>query len=190
MKNISTPAKKQPEPPTTPWTHDAIQKFEMIDEYDTQAQCAICGETIVFQDLKGGRAACPGCGCPVQVKKPNGRHTRPAQKYRNPPAVKQHRAIKTFFAATGYSPIRAMHGDIISEVGESAPDCRRWYEICHRWIGLGWNPKNVSGMLECFRENRIPNVSRGNSPEQADGSVETWCGSISKEAREQLGALL
>jgi hypothetical protein len=41
------------------------------------------------------------------------------------------------------------------EVCKTVDDSEKWKEVIHAWNGKGWNPKNVKGMLESYRNGGI-----------------------------------
>lgn len=65
-------------------------------------------------------------------------------------------AVKAFRAAAARYPAKSWYDEVASTVGEEQCNLDRWHAVVFKWVGLGWKPTNVSGMLECFRENRMP----------------------------------
>jgi hypothetical protein len=46
--------------------------------------------------------------------------------------------------------------DILEYVPRDDASISRWGEVVRAWIGMGWKPRNITGMLDHFREGRIP----------------------------------
>lgn len=44
----------------------------------------------------------------------------------------------------------------------SVGDCELWKQVVAAWIGTGWNPGNLKGMLEFYRRGEIPGTQRRN----------------------------
>lgn len=42
------------------------------------------------------------------------------------------------------------------EVQATVTDLQLWHDVIYNWIGLGWKPTNVKGMLEAYRKGGIP----------------------------------
>lgn len=94
-----------------------------------------------------------GGGKPPPVTKPK----KLAQPKPEPPP-----AIQTFRENASRYPPKAMYQDIDVAVGRDPPDIERWGRIVKAWVGMGWNPGNVNGMLEFFKRNEIPEIKGGN----------------------------
>jgi len=89
----------------------------------------------------------------------------PAPKPKRPPKKKPDRkpvpeSVKVFRANAHRYPAKAWYADVDETVGTKEADLAFWGKIVKTWAGYGWNPTNVKGMLECYRERRIP-VKRG-----------------------------
>lgn len=50
---------------------------------------------------------------------------------------------------------RVYEQDVALVVGENPPDLARWGAHVKKWVGRGWNPQNIDGMLEAFRNGGI-----------------------------------
>lgn len=71
------------------------------------------------------------------------------------PAI--HPAIVRFVTVTGRKvPNEAWAQRIEQAVGPDPPSIARWTRVINAWVGLGWNPGNVQGMLEYYERNEIP----------------------------------
>jgi hypothetical protein len=46
---------------------------------------------------------------------------------------------------------------------EAVTDLELWEQVVHTWIGLGWNPHNVKGMLDCYHRGEVPQVRGGST---------------------------
>ena len=77
--------------------------------------------------------------------------TRPKRgQNRSPPAVLAFRR-----AAHRYPP-KSWYADVDAVVGREEPDLQFWEGVVKEWVGHGWNPTNVSGMLECYSRRQLP----------------------------------
>lgn len=62
----------------------------------------------------------------------------------------------------GKYPAKAMWPTLIQAVGEQPADLARWRQVVTAYIGCGWNPANLSGMLDWYTRNETPHASRAN----------------------------
>jgi len=60
-------------------------------------------------------------------------------------------AIKAFRSAVHRYPAKSWYQDIDDIVGRDPDDVGRWRAVCKDWVGRGWNPINVSGMLDKYK---------------------------------------
>ena len=51
--------------------------------------------------------------------------------------------------------------EVRDTVGPEPDDVQFWRQVVHVWIAHGWRKGNLYGMLECFRERRLPGEGRG-----------------------------
>jgi len=77
---------------------------------------------------------------PISVKKPT-----PKTKTAVP------EAIKVFRQSANRYPARSWYADVVAVVGHDPPDLERWGQVVKEWVGNGWNPTNVRGMLDKFQ---------------------------------------
>lgn len=89
---------------------------------------------------------------PSPPPKPKPRAKKP--KTPIPKAVQAFREIARLF------PAKAWFGKVDEAVGESRASLALWREVVTAWVGLGWNPTNVKGMLECYSAGKIPGSDR------------------------------
>ena len=66
-------------------------------------------------------------------------------------------------------PARAWYATIGDIVGDDSANLERWGHTVFAWVGLGWNPTNVKGMLECYERNEMPGQNRATGPPGGDG---------------------
>ena len=64
--------------------------------------------------------------------------------------------MQAFRRASHRYPPKSWNGDIDQAVGREEPDLAFWEKLVKEWVGLGWNPTNVKGMLECYHDRRLP----------------------------------
>lgn len=65
-------------------------------------------------------------------------------------------AIAIFREVTNYNPKRVLCPSIVEAVGDLPDDLDFWREVIIGYIGNGWNPQNVNGMLGFYRAREIP----------------------------------
>jgi hypothetical protein len=93
----------------------------------------------------------PGAGRPAlraTEPKENLKRTRSRSKNERaatPPSVRLFRKLAKVF------PSKTSWGSIDRVVGRDFPQLLRWGRTVRVWIGRGYNPRNVSGMLSVFR---------------------------------------
>jgi len=65
-------------------------------------------------------------------------------------------AVEVFRAETNRFPPKSWFPTIAEAVGADPPNLDRWRAVAHAWVGSGYNPTNVQGMLECYRRGDMP----------------------------------
>ncbi len=65
-------------------------------------------------------------------------------------------AVEVFRAETNRFPPKSWFPTIAEAVGADPPNLDRWRRVVHAWVGTGYNPTNVQGMLECYRRGDMP----------------------------------
>lgn len=71
-----------------------------------------------------------------------------------PEAVKAYRSVARTF------PDKATWGSIADTVGNDAARLKFWREVVSAYIALGWNKRNVVGMLDWFSRKELPHLQR------------------------------
>ncbi len=122
------------------------------------------------EDLKDGAAKTPA---PPPTQKPleltlTGPKEKPKPQ-RRPKATRKpvHPSITTFRENAHRYPAKAWYGKIEDAVGDSEKALELWGSVVLNYVGMGWNPQNVKGMLEFFERGEIPKSKgngRGNDP--------------------------
>ncbi len=79
-------------------------------------------------------------GDPDSLEKPTSKRKTPVPE-----------AIKVFRQNANRYPAKSWYGDVAAVVGRDPPDLERWGVIVKEWVGNGWNPTNVRGMLDKFQ---------------------------------------
>ncbi|RPJ40078.1 MAG: hypothetical protein EHM35_00280 [Planctomycetaceae bacterium] len=105
-------------------------------------------------------------GAPAGGKKDSG-GTRAKRK--DPP----HKAIGMFRDNASRYPPKSWYADIASTVGTDPARLEFWGRVVKKWVGLGWNPMNVEGMLDHYRRNELPGdgYRNGKQPPPAQSTV-------------------
>lgn len=94
------------------------------------------------------------------------------------------RAVKVFRSKAHRFPAKSWYEKIASVVGEDSAELEFWGRVVHNWVGRGYKPTNVQGMLECFkrrdclekyqpRDNGRSHIHEGRKPIFATG-VGEW----------------
>lgn len=91
--------------------------------------------------------------------------------------------VKVFRENTHRYPAKAWYSDIAAQVGEQPNDLERWGHVVKAWVGMGWNPTNVKGMLEYFGRKEIPPGNGRGQPPVPHAGVLEWLEVQRVEAR-------
>lgn len=70
-------------------------------------------------------------------------------------------AVKVFRKKAHRYPAKSWYKKIDEVVGGDPEDLEKWGEIVFQWVGLGFNPTNVKGMLDAFEEGGIREMRKG-----------------------------
>jgi hypothetical protein len=98
-------------------------------------------------------------------------------------------AVKEYRRACSLYPAKSWYDKIAFLVGELPENLDQWYRTCYAWVGMGWKPTNVQGMLECFKRKEIPGDKRG--PPGSNGgqtAVEGMLALAEQHKRERMEA--
>jgi hypothetical protein len=86
-------------------------------------------------------------------------------------------AILAFQSAAHRYPTKSWWKRVDATVGTAEPDVERWKKVVFDWVGRGWNPTNVKGMLDAYLNGGIQPLNRG-SPKQSQSDriaeIESW----------------
>ena len=77
-----------------------------------------------------------------------------SQKQKRRRAKTKDPPLETYRQVTGRYPPRASEPLILS----SRADLAFWQEVIRHWIACGWSPQNLKGMLDYYRERRLPST--------------------------------
>lgn len=64
-------------------------------------------------------------------------------------------AVRVFRENAHRYPAKAWYNKIATVIGEEETNLERWGKLVLDWVGYGWNPTNVKGMLEAFKNGGI-----------------------------------
>jgi hypothetical protein len=67
-----------------------------------------------------------------------------------------HPSLAGFKRMTGFHVRRSWRENVIAEVGEDPERVKRWVNLVKSWVGRGFNPNNVAGMLDAFKKGGLP----------------------------------
>jgi len=95
---------------------------------------------------------------------PKARRTR--QKTSTPEAV------KVFRANSARYPPKAWYDEIVAKVGDNPASLELWGKTVKSWVGKGWNPQNVEGMLEAYSNGGIKKRGPPGKTTNVDANIE------------------
>jgi len=78
-------------------------------------------------------------------------------------------AVRVFHENAHRFPAKSWYSDIARIVGEAPDALEFWGKVVKAWVGIGWKPTNVMGMLEFYERHEIPSgksSARQNEPKQ------------------------
>lgn len=110
-------------------------------------------------DQEGEKTAAPAARA---ARKPAQPRTGPVEVH---PAVAAYREVMCTF------PDKALWRDISLTVGVVPDDLDRWRRVCREWLGLGWNKANLTGLLDCYRQKRMPGDNGNGRARASPGAV-------------------
>lgn len=84
----------------------------------------------------------------------------PSKKKRVPHPSTIPPAVKVFFDIRGAYPRRETWIVIDAAVGSDPDKLKLWADVLKGWVLVGWNPINIAGQIECFKEGRIPQAKK------------------------------
>jgi len=120
-------------------------------------------------DIENSESEIPNVPKPITLVKDSAvlKQTGPRVKITRPPAA------DVFREETHRWPRKSWWPDLAEKVGAEPDALDRWRAVVHAYLGLGWNPMNVKGMLEWFDKDEVPHVrgvkrnARGNRKHEA-----------------------
>ena len=71
-------------------------------------------------------------------------------------------------------PPKAWYTKIAETVGEKPEDLEFWGQVVLAYIGLGWNPGNVSNMLAYYEKREIPVTKGQQSKDSTLSGPDEW----------------
>lgn len=108
-----------------------------------------------------------------KTRSPPQKPPKSVPKPKKAPKAPVHAAVSVFRDAAHLFPAKSWYGKVASIVGESEANLAFWRRVVEAWVGTGWKPTNVKGMLDFFQRNEIPpgraverHRARGRSPPQ------------------------
>jgi hypothetical protein len=82
-----------------------------------------------------------------------------------PPKKPTPPAVQVFRENAHRYPPKAWYDDIAATVSEGEAELARWGAVVKAYVGCGWNPTNVSGMLGFFQRGEIPKPGKRAPPD-------------------------
>lgn len=114
----------------------------------------------VVHDVNQGSAPSVPKEEPIE-EEPGGESAPPAHLTQSAPRNPAWEAGYVYKDETGEGlPSAYWVEQVVEAVGTEPDEVQRWRAVIRAWLGKGWRGDNVSGMLECFRERRLPGEDR------------------------------
>jgi hypothetical protein len=66
-------------------------------------------------------------------------------------SVQHHSAVKAYVEVTHRRPKQFVAETIANAIGDNETDIIAWKDIVKTWVLSGWNPQNVDGMIDMFK---------------------------------------
>jgi DNA-binding transcriptional MocR family regulator len=88
----------------------------------------------------------------------------------NPPSNGLPEAVKVFRENTHRYPSKVWYSDIEQVVGDKPESLELWRRVIKEWLGLGFNPVNVKGMLDAFQ---VGGIKRRTQPKGIEVTKQT-----------------
>jgi hypothetical protein len=73
-------------------------------------------------------------------------------------APARHPAIQAFRKNAHRYPAKSWFEDVAATVGQDPADLQFWGQVVKAWVGCGYNPLNVRGMLDCYKRRELPST--------------------------------
>jgi hypothetical protein len=107
----------------------------------------------IKKDIKKGEKKEIATRHSVSVDESEGASKAKASSKRQTPDTRDDRLdswqIMTYRELARLTPPHAIRDRMIAEVTEQ----QRWWQVIQEWIGKGWSPRNIAGMLDYYRNN-------------------------------------
>ena len=81
---------------------------------------------------------------------PSGGSSPPRQRGKTPPAV------AVFRENAHRYPAKSWYENVANTIGDEPGDLEFWGSVVKDWVGKGYNPVNVKGMLSCYEDGKLP----------------------------------
>ncbi len=86
------------------------------------------------------------------------------------PSKPQPEAIKIFRQNANAFPAKSWWKDVDEIVGSDPENLQFWGKLVKIWVGKGYNPTNVAGMLDAYKARRLPKVGYTDPDDLSDVS--------------------
>lgn len=81
-------------------------------------------------------------------------------------------AVRAYRSAAHRYPPKSWYEEIAVTVGTEPKDLSRWKRLVHEWVGRGWNPGNVAGMLEVWNRGGV--LTKAPSAPEPGAQMQQW----------------
>ena len=85
---------------------------------------------------------------------------KPTDKERRSRPPAEYPSSQVFRDVVHRWPVKSLQAEMHAVVGSEPEDVELWRKVVRAWIGLGWNPMNTDGMLDCFKRKDVPKSGR------------------------------
>lgn len=85
-----------------------------------------------------------------------------------PPAIIVFKEVRRFY------PDKALYTLIDNTVGRKDFNLELWRKVLVEWAAIGWNPRNVQGVLDCFKQGGIKKRTNGGNYQKKETAREQF----------------
>lgn len=97
-----------------------------------------------------------------------------------------HPTIKAYRELAHYQVPVAIRDDVINTIGVAPIELGFWCAIIKEWIGRGYNPRNISGMLNVYKQRGFNNGYKNKVVKEVDGYDEATDPEVIEKARQKI----
>jgi phage replication O-like protein O len=72
--------------------------------------------------------------------------------------------VDIYHRLTSLRPAKSQKPKIERLAEKEGADLDFWEKVVDGWMGVGWNPRNIDGMIDCYERREIPSTGNGGKP--------------------------